>query len=99
VPSTFGLKRAVHLSGGLDSGDEFSLQAPAMVNGTRQLVAIGERRLERHGLVFAAHPGAVGPHAVRVRSPPSWTPSLAGNCHTAIVTKRNDSVHRPGNSL
>lgn len=97
VPSTFGPSGRVRLGERLEGGDKVSLRPPAAIDGSRQLVAIDERRFELCWFLLTPLPSPVRPHTIGVRPPLPWPPSLARDRHESIVTKRNDSVHQPVN--
>ncbi len=82
VPTTFGLQRGVELGERRNRIGEFGLQLPTALDRQRELVAIGERDVERHRLALTALPGAVGTHAVGIRPPLPWPPTLPGDCHS-----------------
>ena len=81
VPTTFGLQRGVELGDRFDGVREVGLQLATAVDRQCEFVALDECCLERRRLVLAALPGAVGPHAVGIRPPLTWPPTLATDRH------------------
>ncbi len=81
VPTTFGLQRAIELGERFDNVRKFGLQLTTALDRQCEFVALDEGCLERRRLVLAALPGAVGPHAVGIRSPLTWPPTLARDRH------------------
>ena len=81
VPTTFGLQRGVELGDRFDGVREVGLQLATAVDRQCEFVALDECCFERHRLVLAALPGAEGPHAVGIRPPLTWPPTLATDRH------------------
>jgi hypothetical protein len=81
VPTTFGLQRGVELGDRFDSVRELGLQLATALDRQCEFVELDECCLERRRLVLAALPGAVSPHAVAIRPPLTWPPTLATDRH------------------
>lgn len=78
---------------------QFGLKLPSPLDRTSEFVAVDESSFEPGGLILTPLSSPVSPNSIGIRPPLPRPPTFPRHGHALTVTKRNGTVHQPGNSL